>query len=46
MNKKYHFEIEQIFEIIDLYEVGVPVRTIAKLYYVNDVTFLALYERI
>ncbi len=38
MNKKYHFEIEQILELADLYELGVPLRTIAKIHGMNSAT--------
>lgn len=49
MFKKYNFKIEQILEMISLYQARVPTTTIARLYGVNNVTLWMLlkkYEKI
>lgn len=49
MPKKYNFNIEEILNMIDLYQIGIPTSTIAALYSVNNVTLwnhLKKYEKL
>lgn len=45
MIKKYNFEIEQILEMVSLYQLGVPTPTIAGLYGINKVTLWILLKK-